>query len=137
MVLADVTIVGYAITAQIAGVLFVGILCPLMIQFILRGADRRMLPIIYSAVRLEVRYGGDVEDWLATTFLSNAISFEHVAKIKYICSIPDQNERMKQLRQIKGSIFGEKKVWLFLIIITMGHIIAPVILFLTFQWRFF
>ena len=68
LVIANVTVGGYAISEKIAGLLFFTALFPFSILFVSSGIRRYMLPIVYTAVAIEHKYGQDEIDWLASTF---------------------------------------------------------------------
>lgn len=139
MVVADATVVGYAITTQISGILFIGTLFPLVMLYIIIRTYKLMLPIAYTAVSLEHRYGGHGADWLASTFLGLTISPEYVATLKTISSMPNYAERFERLRHTREPALGTATglTRLALYAIGLGHIIAPVILSLLFHWRLF
>ena len=139
LVIADVTLVGYAISSEIAGILLIGIIFPIMIFFILYRFSRFALPIVYTAVSLENEYGGLDIDWLASTFLSYNVSVKYVNTLKNIRSVQDPVERIKCLRNVKVPLIGKRKgiARFALILITLGHLIAPIILKLFLNWRLF
>ena len=55
-VVADVTIIGYGVSNQIAGMGVVGAFIPLMMMFVISGAGRFMLPVIFTAVSIERKF---------------------------------------------------------------------------------
>lgn len=138
LVIADVTIVGYAISARIAGILLIGAIFPTIILGIMHSAGKWMLPIIYNAVSLESKYGGANIDWLASTLLSTIVSTEYVDRLRSISSIRNADERIAQLRRVPEPLLGiRSKTRLTLILIAIGQVIAPAILSLVFGWRLF
>ncbi len=139
LVLGDVTIIGYAISAQIAGIILIGIIFPLMTLYILYRMSRLAIPVIYTAISIENKYGGDDTDWLASTYASTMMTVEFVTKLKAISSIQDAAERTQQLRHLKAPLVGGSKglTRIALVILAIGQIVAPVILALYFNWRLF
>ncbi|MBI3914341.1 MAG: hypothetical protein HY327_09185 [Chloroflexi bacterium] len=106
LVLADVTVVGYAMSTQVSGILFIGALFPLMIYYMFFIVNRLIFPMVYTAVSLEHKYGGDKSDWLATTFLGHIASQEYVTKLRTISALQDVKERNRQLRAMSLPLFG-------------------------------
>ena len=140
LVVADATVVGYAISTQIAGVLFVGIIFPLSLLLINRILFRLTLPVIYVAVSLEMKFGGDNIDWLATTFISNAVSPIYAASLKVISSIDNHAERIRELKKMESPTFRPKNRYIgtsIVILVIIGHVITPIVLSQYFGWRFF
>lgn len=135
-VVADITIIGYAISSQISGIFLIGSICPLAILSIAEGSYRYMQPIIYVALLLEDRYSGDEQDGLIATFLSRTTSIEYVSKLRSIISHKNAEERMSKLYRLRGSMFASRRFTTLLLLITLGHIIIVIILSYAFQWRF-
>ena len=50
LVIANVTLISFAITEKIAGIIFIGILFPVIILLLLYRANKHMLPIVYTAL---------------------------------------------------------------------------------------
>jgi hypothetical protein len=140
LVVADATVVGYAISTQIAGVLFVGLIFPLALMFINRLIFRFTLPVIYVAISLERKFGSDNIDWLATTFISDVVSPAYAASLRLISSITNPVQRIRELRKMSSPEF-RPKIRLIgtstVIAIAIGHIIAPIVLSQYFGWKLF
>lgn len=135
--LADVTIIGYAISGQISGILLVGSLFPLAIIYVRKRVYNLMVPVAYVAVCLEQKYGDKNIDWLATTFALHAgTSGLHIKDLMDIVDIADKNERIKKLRNFKIT-FRKSYTHLGLILITLAQLIIPIILSFVFNWRLF
>lgn len=140
LVIADATVVGFAVSTQIAGILLIGPLFPIMIIVITSIVFRLAKPVVYTAVSLEHKYGDRSAAWLASTFLSSTVSTEYVAQLKEISSVQDSAERMRRLRSVPAPSFGGTDVRVTrvaLIVIAVGQVIAPVVLSLCFGWRLF
>ena len=137
LVIADATIVGYAINMQISGILFIGSLFPIMIICVAHAIFRLMVSIIYTAVNLEQKYSVSNADFLATTFLSVTMSTEYVDELKNISLIQDPVERIRQLRGVARPLLGSGKgvITSALILVALGQIIAPIVLTMYFGWR--
>jgi hypothetical protein len=138
LVVANATVVGYAMSQRTSGILFVGILFPIIILFLADTIFRSTVPIIYTAVSLELEYGNGGSDWLASTFLAFIAPAKYVEKLKAICSIENDDERAKQLRSLASPLFGKRsRMKLTLIMIAFLELIAPLILYLVFGWPLF
>lgn len=139
LVIANATVVGYAISSQKSGILLIGPLFPIMILCIAHSIFRLMVPVIYTAVSLEHKYGAPHIDFLATTFLSISMSTEYVDELKAISMNQDPVERIRQLRGVTRPLLGSGRniVTTALVLVALGQFIAPVILSLLFKWRFF
>ena len=138
LVIADVTLIGYAISSQVAGILLVGIIFPLMALRVIRTANRMMVPIAFSMLSLETKYGGGNHDWLANTFLPAAATSEFLEELKEVTAIEDRAERIAQLRRVPAPFLGRKsKTRLAFILIVVAQIIAPFVLWLGSGWRLF
>jgi len=137
LVLADVTLIGYAISTQISGIIVIGAIFPIMILYIAFSVDRLMLPIVYTAISLEHKYGGGNTDWLASTFLSMVTPSENVDKLKAISVIQDPKERIRKLRTLKTPlVFGAQGTTCIVIaLVALGQVVAPIVLTLAFKWR--
>ena len=139
LMLANITIVGFALSTQRAGLLLFGFLFPATILYAMYRADRALVPIVYTAVNLEAKYGGKSTDWLASTFAVMLTSAEAIAALKEIGSEPDYEQRINQLRKVGASLLGSRKslAQVMLAIVAIIELIAPIVLILVFQWSFF
>jgi hypothetical protein len=138
LLLADVTVIGYAMNTRIAGILFIGTLFPIMLWFLITRMNQMMLPVLFTALSLEHRYGDREGDWLASTFLSTLASPEYQEGLRRLTSIADRTERMTQLRQIPGPLTAKLGILPAVPLVgTAGHLVMPVILSLFFGWRVF
>src|SRR5258708_6442225 len=106
LVLANVTLAGYAIGNHIAGILLIGPLFPIgMVGVVLINA-RLALPLIYAFINLERKYGHDQADWLGKTFFSFIINPRFVQRALEIGDMPEWSERFSQLRKMPIPIAG-------------------------------
>lgn len=141
LTLANVTVVGYAISEKIAGIIGIGSFFPLMIIGTAMLANEITLPIIYTAVSLEQKYGSEEMDWVASTFVSTIFSIEYLQKFKEISKISDPSERIRQLKLVKIPIFQKDKgimrrsSGIAFILFFAVQFILPFILHFWFGWR--
>jgi len=133
--IVDVTLVGYSISTQIAGILFIGALCPLLVEVIVQVAGQRILPILYSLVSLEMKYGGGNDDWLASTFVAHDMSPDYVGKLRSISLVTDTNMRIAQLRRMRMPLFSSIAFRIMLLVIAVGQILISLVLSIYFGWR--
>ena len=73
LIVANVTIIAYAATTKIAGILFIGAIFPILMFYTHNRTNKMMLPMLYTAIGLENKYGKGSSDWLITTLLSYLI----------------------------------------------------------------
>ena len=87
---ANITLLGYAVSEKLAGVLLAGAIFPIAIWLTARSVAQTMLPTIYALVNLERCYGGEDFDWVASTFVSYRMSRKdlkelHTRECKLFC----------------------------------------------------
>jgi hypothetical protein len=139
LVLGNVTVAGYALSTQRASILFIGSLFPMMILYVTYRINKLMIPIVYTAVSLEQKYGGPRMDWLASTFLATAVSADAVSILREISAEQDCALRIGRLRTVRMPLIGSGKglIRAALALATVGQLVAPVVLNLVFQWPLF
>ena len=139
LVVGNITIIGYAFSTRSAGVLLVGVLFPILVFWLMQRFERMMLPVLFTAVSLEYRYGRSNADWLASTFLSAAVSPEALNAIQSISTEQDYTKRIERLRKVNISPMGKGKGLsrAGLLLVALGQVVAPIILALVFQWQLF
>lgn len=139
LVIADATILGYAFTTKIAGVMLLGAFFPIMIIAVQLMANRRALPVIYTAISLEQKYGITNTDWLSSTFISVTMSPDYLNRLKFIAAIKNPTERMEQLKRAPIPLF--KGIYSYLlpigiVLVSLLQFIAPFFLW-RLGWRMF
>jgi hypothetical protein len=138
LLLADVTVIGYAMNTRIAGILCIGALFPIMLWFLVTRVNQLMLPVLFTALSLEHRYGDREGDWLASTFLSTLVSPDYPEQLRRLTSIADPIERLTQLRRFPGPLTTKLGPLPPIFLVgAVGHLVLPVILSLFFNWRVF
>jgi len=139
LIIANATVVGYALSTQLAGIMLIGALFPVMIVVLQLLVYKRSLPIIFTAISIEQKYGIANMDWLASTFVSATISPDYFNQLKTIALIQDSSERMKQLRNLPIPLFKgiySYIITLAIVLVTLFQIIAPFFLW-HYGWRMF
>jgi hypothetical protein len=116
-----------------------GSLFPVIILYLMGMFKRLMLPSLYTAVSLEQKYAGLGIDWLASTFVSIAISHEALLSLQKICSDKNDVNKREKLLELNIPPMGRGKGLsrTALVLATLGQILAPIILIGYFQWHLF
>jgi hypothetical protein len=136
LVLGNVTVAGYALSTQRASILFIGSLFPMMILYVMYRINKLMIPIVYTAVSLEQKYGAARTDWLASTFLATAVSADGVSILREISAEQDYTLRIGRLRTVRMPLMGSGKglTRAALALASVGQLVAPIVLNLVFRW---
>ncbi len=95
---ANVTIIGFAISSKNLNILFIGSACPILILLIKIRSEQLMFPIVYSAYHLEQKLGFKNIDWLAGTYISTFVE-SHDKILWQINQKKTQEERMAFLKE--------------------------------------
>jgi len=99
IILANVSLIGFAISSEKKSLFYLAALCPILVLFVRMKSGQLMLPIIYSAYHLEQKLGNRNVNWLATTFI--AITFNRSYKLlQEIDKKETHEERIKALQRI-------------------------------------
>jgi hypothetical protein len=109
LVIANVTVVGYAFTEKIASILLISALFPITIYFLMVYIYRLALPLMYSAVSIESQYGNSQIDWLMSSFVGFTNSFEYLKQLNEISVLTDPKERITRLHNITSPWIGSGK----------------------------
>jgi len=137
LVIANVTILGFAISNKIAGIIFIAAVIPLIMILIILGSEKYMLPIIYTAISLEEKNGERNTDYLASTFVAAIISVEFNKELREISLIENSDDRLNTLKKQKMKIINKRKLQLGLLFITILEIIVGILSYFYFGWRIF
>lgn len=131
LVLANVTLIGYAFTSKFGGLLLVGPLFPSMIYCAVRTVFRLSTPIVYAAVTVEQECPPGC-DTLMATFLGFAINAEYVEQLRAISRTSDFSERMQQLRELRTPVL--RGPWIIRASLAVVAIGQPIMAFVTVTW---
>jgi hypothetical protein len=139
LVVANVTLIGYAISQRVAGILLVGPIFPAGIIVAVLVGRRSALPIAYTVVNLEYKYGRRAADWLGSTFVSIFVNAAYVDELLEVGRIADFHERMARLRKMRGPLVGSGRgiVRASMILVALVQAAAAIVLWLYFGWRMF
>jgi len=95
-----------------------------------------MMPVLYTAVSIESKYGIQNEDWLASTFLSARVSPEILKRCQEISNVGKFEERIKAIRKQRMALIYSKRFIAVLAILSLMHIAGAVFLSSVFKWKF-
>jgi len=135
-VLADITLIGFAIDNQIAGIIFIGALFPLFIMNSASVVGKLLAPTIFTAYNLEQKCGAEIGGLMHTGLRAN-LSLKVANKLAAISAMSNLDDQALQLRRLDISMFGRRKhlVNTLLIFVTLIHVIAPLLLTSRFAWK--
>ncbi len=135
-VLADITLIGFAIDNQIAGIIFLGALFPLFIMNSASVVGKLLAPTIFTAYCLEQKCGEGVSGLMHTGLRVN-LSSEVAQKLEAVSAMTNVEAQAGQLRKIDISMFGRRKnlVNIVLILVVLIHVMAPMLLTSCFSWK--
>jgi len=137
LVVANITILGYAIGTKTAGMIYAGALVPITIIYVLYVASQFMTPIIYTAVNLENKYSQKKNDFLISTFLSYVLSRDYLNSLNKISTIENPDERFRKLRKLGFPIFNRRSFQIALLILSLEELVLPFLLHYYFGWQYF
>ena len=138
LVIAEVTLVGFAITEKTAGLLFVGAIFPITILMLLRWIQNLQRSIAYTVILIEDKLKVSGIDGFAHSVLGMNYSVEFVDAMKRIGSMSDPGERMTSLRKSRSRstiIYRLGLIGAFLAILVF--IVAPLVLITFPGWKMF
>lgn len=135
-VLADLTLLGFAIDNQIAGIIFLGALFPIFIMNSASVVGKLLAPTVFTAYCIEQKCGEEISGLMHTGLRVN-LSPEVAQKLEAVRAMTSVEAQASQLRKIDISMFGRRKniVNFLLILVALIHVMAPVLLTSRFSWR--
>lgn len=139
LIVANVTLVGYAVANQVSGLFFVGSLIVIVTFYVMGQAFGIMVPVVYTAVVLERKYGGSGSDWLASTFLLHLTSKTFEDELIAISEIRDRQEKIQRLRNLQLPSLVSARGFIPIVLLTVAVIqmILPFVLTYVLNWRMF
>ncbi|MGH7594753.1 MAG: hypothetical protein ACREOI_00285 [bacterium] len=135
-VLADITLLGFAIDNKIAGIIFLGALFPVFIMNSASVVGKLLAPTIFTAYCIEQKCGEEISGLMHTGLRVN-LSPEVAQKLEAVSVMTSVDAQASQLQKIDISMFGRRKniVNSLLILVTLIHVMAPLLLTSCFSWR--
>lgn len=139
LVLADITLIGYAINTKSAGIIFVGSIIPIIILIVGYTVKKLMVPIAFTAIYLESRYGDKDGTYLASTFIYFILNQKTISRLKKIADEEDKNKRLQLLKKINTNFHWTPHgiISIVVFIIFIGQISLPLILAYYLGWKFY
>lgn len=140
LAIVNATIIGFAFSQKLAGILFVGAPFPIVFLFILVITNKLVVPSAYTAVTLEKRFSGNETDWLVSTSIATLVSKEAANKLCKIALLESQEERINALKSLSIPLLGTKITKIAIIILVLealAHLALPFLLSYFFNWEFF
>ncbi len=139
LVVANVTLLGFAFTNKSAGVFLAGALFPPMVLYLMSRFRKIILPYLYVAVSIEQKYGGSETDWMASTYLATNVSLESLQVFKKISNENNYEIKIERLKKNSIPLLGRGKGLsrATLIMAFLGQVTAPFILAYFFNWQLF
>lgn len=139
LLVADVTVIGYSIHEKMCGVIFIGVVFPIMMMLVRRTIRRSMIPILFTGLTLENKYGSPDNDWLISTYLNFNHGSSFVQLLLEINTLKTKEEKIQQLKFVHSQSYTKLKNPLFIILlsIVIGHIVGPIILHHYFRLPYF
>lgn len=116
LIVANVTIIGFAIEKQKPLIALIGIACYLLMWFYIKICRRFMIAAITTAMSIEEKYGEKDIHWLVTSSIEKTANKEVRTKISNIGKLENQNERLEELQKLSLTGFTVNK-WLMDILI--------------------
>ena len=135
-VLADITLIGFAVDNQAAGVIFLGAVFPLFIINSASVVGKLLTPTIFTAYCIEQKCGEEVSGLMHTGLRVN-LPLAVARELEAIRAMTNTEAQAGQLRKIDISMFGRRKnlVNILLILVALIHVIAPMLLTSIFSWK--
>jgi hypothetical protein len=136
MMIADVTLVGYAITQRTGITIAVGAIFPLTMVTMIRRFERHARPIIYTALTIEDANSEGV-DGVATAYASSSAGPEYVECIRDAGRRATEAERMQALRSLpRRDLWGRRHLIPGLYTLAIGQMVASLLLVFVSGWKF-
>jgi len=135
-VLADITLLGFAIDNQIAGIIFLGALFPVFIMNSASVVGRLLVPTIFTVYCLEQKCGAEIGGLMHTGLRVN-FSREVAHKLAAISAMSNIDDQADQLRKINISMFGRRKTLVntLLVLVALIHVVAPLLFTSCVSWK--
>lgn len=139
MVVANVSIIGYALSNKISGVIFLGALIPLLIIIITKMVSRLLVPSVYTAYTVEKSFGEAGHECLMRIGLSVLSTAEFLKNFDRIEAEVSLGARAEGLRKLRFSLLGPQQTLIFtvLCLISLLQVLIPFLLTNLFHWQMF
>ena len=133
LAIANVTVLGFAVSNQKAGLFLVGSSIPILVLLSFIAFRRYLVSIAYRPIMLEAKYGDGSKSFVST-MIASFYSQQFVRELRKLDGLDDNVERIHQLKQLKGYV--KKRVVIFFLGISVVQIVLVPMLMLVFHWPF-
>ena len=139
LVVANVSIIGYAISEKYTGVIFLGAIIPLLVIVITRLVSRLLVPAVFTAYSVEKSFGVTEHECLMRLGLSVLSTAAFLKKLDAIEAQSGLDARSQGLRELNFSLLGPQQSAIFAIVclISLIPILISFVLTYAFHWRMF
>lgn len=139
LIVANVTVLGYALSQRSAGILLIGACFPLLIVFLLKMVGKLFIPAIFTAYCAEEQLGEQARVSLITTGLFVICSDDFMNRLAHIAATENPGSRVQALRSLEFSILGsrERMNLVVLFMFSALQIVAAAAFMRFFSWKFF
>jgi len=127
LIIADVTVIGYAINTRIAGIVFLGAIFPFGIMYLIKVVGKLLTPVIITAYSIEKEYGDNKIRTLMNAGLSINLSKKFSDKLESILSVKDAYEQDKMMSKVYFPMLGPGRLAFnsLLILFAIAQLVAP------------
>ena len=139
LVVANVTILGFAVSQKLASAFLVAALFPAAVLFVSYIVFRLATPLYYTAVGLETIYGNQEMSWLVSTFASFVVSEQYVIELREISQLSDAAQKRARLDSLPKPWIGTGGGYarFALILLAVAQVALAIVLAVFFDWQFF
>lgn len=139
MIVANVSVWGYALNYKIGGMLYLGAIFPLLIFYLIKLVGRLLAPSIYTAYQVEKMLSGSDREFLMRTGISVIADRNLIKTLNELTNLESGEERIKRLRDLRLDILGERQfiVYIILFFISGIQLAAPIFLARMYNWPIF
>ena len=139
LIVANVTVWGYAINYQISGIIFIGAIFPLLTIYLIYLVGRLLAPVVFTAYHVEKQLGGESHTYLMRLGISVLSGETFISQMEKIGETESQPAQLEGLRKLNFLILGTRQgiANSILVLISILQLIAPVLLSYFFGWPIF
>ncbi len=136
LVAANVALLGWAVSKRLITPVMFGSLFPTAIVVLVERIRKAMAPVVFTAVSLEDRFGGQTEDWLMATFVSTN-SDEFVDRLRSIAAQPTKPERMRAISSLRIPVRFDRPLRVSMLSVAAAQLVSPAFLVFVPGWQWF
>jgi hypothetical protein len=139
LIIANVTIWGYAINYKTAGLIFIGAIFPLLTIYLFSLVGRLLSPIVFTAYHAEKQMSRESDSSLMRLGISVLSGEKFISQLEKISDMESRPERLEKLRKLNFLILGHRQgiANSILVLISILQLIAPFLLSSLFGWPIF